>query len=178
MGSNRESQPSNHCSAYRCYTQRIEINSTTTTLLLQENTEFVKELHVVFVKCLWQSTKGGNLVLALTKRCSRGLGLHKRNPEHECWVQDTRHDQCGNYLQYGEAPGYDIVPVEAYRGPVEATKELFRICRLMWHTERIPPEIVRCMFVMQRNVKWGAVAEWVERRARIHESVIRRYDRS
>ena len=105
------------------------------------------------------------MVLAQTKRCSRGLGLHKRNPGHECWVQDTRHDQCGNYLHYGEAPGCDIVPVEAYRGPVEATKELFRICRLMWHTERIPPEIVRCMFVMQRNVKWGAVAEWVERRS-------------
>ena len=40
------------------------------------------------------------------------------------------------------------VPVEAYRGTVEATKELFRICRLMWHNERIPPELVRGMFVM------------------------------
>ena len=33
-------------------------------------------------------------------------------------------------------------------GSVEATKELFRICRLMWHNERIPPELVRDMFVM------------------------------
>ena len=40
------------------------------------------------------------------------------------------------------------MPVEAYRGSVEATKELFRICRLMWHNERIPPEIERGMFVM------------------------------
>ena len=40
------------------------------------------------------------------------------------------------------------MPVEAYRGSVEATKELFLICRLMWHNERIPPELVRGMFVM------------------------------
>ena len=40
------------------------------------------------------------------------------------------------------------VPVDAYHGSVEATKELFRICRLMWHNERIPPELVRDMFVM------------------------------
>ena len=40
------------------------------------------------------------------------------------------------------------MPAEAYRGSVEATKELFRICRLMWHNERIPLELVRGMFVM------------------------------
>ena len=38
-------------------------------------------------------TKGANVVLAQTKRCSRGL--HKHNPGHVCWVQDKRHDQCG-----------------------------------------------------------------------------------
>ena len=45
----------------------------------------------------------------------------------------------------------DSVPVEAYRGSVEATKELFRICRLVRHTERIPPERARhvCMFASQ-----------------------------
>ena len=31
---------------------------------------------------------------------------------------------------------------------MEATKELFRICRLTWHSERIPPELVRGMFVI------------------------------
>ena len=40
------------------------------------------------------------------------------------------------------------MPVEAYRGFMEATKELFRICRLMWDTESIPLELVRGMFVM------------------------------
>ena len=57
-------------------------------------------------------------------------------------------------LRCDKAPGCDNVPVEAYRGSVEATKELFRICRLMWYTERIPPELERGMFVMLHK-KWS-----------------------
>ena len=48
-------------------------------------------------------------------------------------------------LRCGKAPGCDSVPVEVYRGSMEATKELFRICRLMWHNESIRPELVRGM---------------------------------
>ena len=44
-------------------------------------------------KGLRQGAKGTNLVLAQTKRGSRGI--HKHNPGHVCWVQDKRHDQCG-----------------------------------------------------------------------------------
>ena len=43
---------------------------------------------------------------------------------------------------------YDNMPVEAYRGSVHATNELFRICRMMWHSERIPPELVQGTFIM------------------------------
>ena len=39
------------------------------------------------------------------------------------------------------------VPVHR-RGSVEATNELFRICRLMWKTEHIPPDLVRGVFMM------------------------------
>ena len=60
---------------------------------------------------------------------------------------DEELHKCIEALRCGKAPGCDSVPVEAYRGSVEATKELFRICRLMWHNERIPPELVRGMFV-------------------------------
>ena len=56
--------------------------------------------------------------------------------------------KCLQALRCGKAAGCDGVPVEAYRGSVEATTELFRICRLMWTTERIPAELVRGMFVM------------------------------
>ena len=67
---------------------------------------------------------------------------------------DEELHKCLEALRFGKAPGCDNVPVEAYRGTVEATKELFRICRLMWYTERIPPELVRGMFVMLHN-KWS-----------------------
>ena len=40
------------------------------------------------------------------------------------------------------------MPKEAYRGSDEAKYELFRICRLMWDTERIPAELVRGIFIM------------------------------
>ena len=43
---------------------------------------------------------------------------------------------------------YDNMPVEAYRGSVHATNELFRICRMMWHSERILPELVQGTFIV------------------------------
>ena len=55
---------------------------------------------------------------------------------------------CLKALRSGKATGCDNVPVEAYRGSVHATNELFRICRMMWHSERIPPELVRGTFIM------------------------------
>ena len=61
---------------------------------------------------------------------------------------DEELHKCPEALRCDKAPGCDSVPVEAYRGSVEATKELLRICRLMWQNERIPLEIVRGMFVM------------------------------
>ena len=51
-------------------------------------------------------------------------------------------------LRSGKAMGWDNVPVEAYRGSVEVTNELFRICRLIWRTEQIPPDLVRVVFMM------------------------------
>ena len=54
---------------------------------------------------------------------------------------------CLKALQW-QSDGCDNVPIEAYRGSVHATNELFRICRMMWHSERIPPELVRGTFIM------------------------------
>ena len=55
---------------------------------------------------------------------------------------------CLNALRSCKATGCDNVPIEAYLGSVHATNELFRICRMMWHSERIPPELVRGTFTM------------------------------
>ena len=62
---------------------------------------------------------------------------------------------CLKVLRSGKATGWDNVPVEAYRGSVEATNELFRICRLMWKTEHIPPDLVRgvCMMIYKKGTR-------------------------
>ena len=65
-----------------------------------------------------------------------------RNLENSASAEDALSEDelriCLNALRSGKAAGWDNVPVEAYRGPMHATNELFRLCRLMWQTERIP----------------------------------------
>ena len=51
-------------------------------------------------------------------------------------------------MRSGKATGWDNVPAEAYRASTAASTELFRICRLMWRSERIPEELVRGMCIM------------------------------
>ena len=63
-------------------------------------------------------------------------------------MNDTELNECLDALRSGKAVGCDKVPVEAYRGSMEAKSELFRLCRLMWHSERIPQDLVRGVFVM------------------------------
>ena len=58
---------------------------------------------------------------------------------------------CLKALRSGKATGCDNVPVDVYRGFVHATNELFRICRMMWQSERIPPELVRGTFIMMHK---------------------------
>ena len=59
------------------------------------------------------------------------------NRELECLVaeddllNDTELNECLDALRSDKAVGCDDVPVEAKR-------ELFRLCRLMWHSERKP----------------------------------------
>ena len=81
----------------------------------------------------------------------------RRRQEQVAWMLNSRIrrarwwselHKCLVALRCSKAPGCVSVPVEAYRGSVKATKELFRICRLVWHSERIPPELVHVMFVM------------------------------
>ena len=64
---------------------------------------------------------------------SKFLGAKFASPDGEFGDEDLH--KCIDALPCGKGPGCESVPVEAYRGSVEATKELFRICRLMQHNE-------------------------------------------
>ena len=63
-------------------------------------------------------------------------------------MNDIELNECLDALRSDKAVGCDNVPVEAYRGSIEAKRELFRLCRLMWHSERIPQDLVGGVFVM------------------------------
>ena len=89
----------------------------------------------------------------LGTKCQRpAADAHQNHLESLPAEDDVLHDDrlrvCLKALRSGNATGWDNVPVEAYRGSVEATNELFRICRLMWRTEQIPHDLVRGVFVM------------------------------
>ena len=44
-------------------------------------------------------------------------------------LSDDELRMCLDALRIVKAPGFDNVPIEAYHGSEEATKELFRICQ-------------------------------------------------
>ena len=46
------------------------------------------------------------------------------------------------------APGWDDVPIELYCHSTTGKCELFRVTRLIWDTELIPPILVQSIFIM------------------------------
>ena len=53
-----------------------------------------------------------------------------------------------NALKNNRAPGWDNAPTEAFRHSPTAQNELFRVARLIWDTESVPPMLVRGIFIM------------------------------
>ena len=108
-------------------------------------------------------TRDGSQIVTesqLLKEWEQFLGAKFSRPESdshrelECLVaedellNDIELNECLDALRSDKAVGCDNVPVEAYRGSIEAKRELFRLCRLMWHSERIPQDLVCGVFVM------------------------------
>ena len=51
-------------------------------------------------------------------------------------------------LKEGKAPGWDNIPIEAYKYSESAKSELFRIATLIWESESIPNDIIKGIFIM------------------------------
>ena len=64
---------------------------------------------------------------------------------------------CLNGLSDNKAPGADNLPIESYKYSPTARDELFRIIRLIWDSEAIPPDIVKGVFIMlyKKNDQFG-----------------------
>ena len=51
-------------------------------------------------------------------------------------------------LKKGKACGPDGIPGEVFTNCESAARELYRILKLIWQHEYVPPELVRASFVM------------------------------
>ena len=63
-------------------------------------------------------------------------------------LTDEELDKALSGMKTGKAPGWDDVPVELYQNSKTAKEELFRIIRLIYDSETVPPELVRGVFIM------------------------------
>ena len=64
-------------------------------------------------------------------------------------LDDKELEECMNEMNDGKAPGsWDNIPIEAFKYSEVAKQELFRVVRLIWETEIIPPELVKGIFIM------------------------------
>ena len=62
-------------------------------------------------------------------------------------------EECLDALKSDKAPGYDNIPVEAYKHSSAAKAELFRITNLIWDIESVPTELVIGIFIMKHKKK-------------------------
>ena len=72
--------------------------------------------------------------------------------EHNVSPEDHLHedelDTCLKGMKDEKAPGWDNLPIEAFKHSQVAKDELFRVVNLIWDSESIPPDLVRGVFVM------------------------------
>ena len=57
-------------------------------------------------------------------------------------------EECLHALKDSKAPGFDGIPIEVYKNSECAKRELFRVTRLIWDTEVVPPDFVLGVFLM------------------------------
>ena len=63
-------------------------------------------------------------------------------------LSDEELDKALFSMKAGKAPGWDDIPVEVYQNSTTARAELYRIIRIIFDTELVPPEFVRGVFIM------------------------------
>ena len=51
-------------------------------------------------------------------------------------------------MKPGQVTGWDGIPAELYQNSETARQELYRILRLIWNSEVVPPELVKGVFIM------------------------------
>ena len=67
---------------------------------------------------------------------------------YEDHLTDKELDDALDGMKNDKAPGWDDMPAELYQNSPSAKAELYRIIRMIWDTEAVPPEMVRGVFIM------------------------------
>ena len=67
---------------------------------------------------------------------------------YEDHLTDKELDDALDGMKNDKAPGWDDMPAELYQNSPSAKAELYRIIRMIWDTEVVPPEMVRGIFIM------------------------------
>ena len=88
----------------------------------------------------------------LAKKFAQPACDANRNREHivsnDDSLSDEELDKALFAMKSGKASGWDEVPVELYKNSKTAREELYRIIRMIYDSEIVPPELVRGVFVM------------------------------
>ena len=66
----------------------------------------------------------------------------------EDYLSDKELDDALNGMKTGKAPGWDNIPAELYQNSPSARAELYRIIRMIYDTEAVPPDMVKGIFIM------------------------------
>ena len=71
---------------------------------------------------------------------------HTVSPEDHLSTEEL--EECLKSMNTGRAPGWDEIPIEAYQNSISAKTELFRLVKLIWDSEVVPPNLVKGIFIM------------------------------
>ena len=82
-----------------------------------------------------------------TPECDQRRHAEATVPEHDL-LTDKELDEALFAMKPGRAAGWDGIPAELYQNSETARRELYRIMRLIWNSEVIPPELVKGIFIM------------------------------
>ena len=66
----------------------------------------------------------------------------------EDYLSDKELDDALDGMKTDKAPGWDDIPVELFQNSPSARAELYRIIRMIYDTEVVPPDMVKGIFIM------------------------------
>jgi len=110
----------------------------------------------------WQSFLGQKFACVDPDGTTYAPGIDEIRPGDDT-ITWEEFEECVEALKTGRAPGADETPIEAYVASPSTKQELYELVCLIYHTEVVPTELVRVLFLML--YKKGARDDYANYRA-------------